>query len=274
MSDFVKYQALGNDYLIIDPHRTELSCTPDVVRLLCDRHLGIGADGLMRGPLGPVRAGEAVPVETFNADGTGCARSANGVRMFALYLAERHLKSDRFLVRTPAGDSLVRVTDLDTGTVSVDLGRPRLSSPESLLAAGREFTVARVDNGNPHAVIVLDQVSPALAHQYGAAVAGHPRFPTRTNVQFVEVVDRATLRVEIWERGAGYTLASGASGCAAASAAHTADLIGSTVRVVMPGGVLHVSIDARGSVAVEGVVEQVMSGTFAPALRARLAAAG
>lgn len=272
--DFVKYQALGNDYLVIDPHRTDLPCTPEAVRRLCDRHTGVGADGVLRGPLGAVRAGEPVAVETFNSDGTVCARSANGVRMFALHLAEAHLKDDTFLIRTPAGDSPVRIDDLDTGLVSVDLGRPRLDPPETLAVAGREFTVRRVDNGNPHAVIVVDEVSRDLAYQFGEAIAGHPRFPGRTNVQFVQLVDRTTLRAEIWERGAGYTLASGASSCAAASAAYAAGLIDPAVRVLMPGGELKVSIDRDGGVTMAGVVEQVMSGRLASALRDRLTAAG
>jgi diaminopimelate epimerase len=285
MSDFAKYHALGNDYLVVDPNEIDFPAEPDAVRLLCDRHFAIGADGLLLGPIGPVDAGQPVEVRLFNPDGTPCGRSGNGLRIFALYLLDRYPVGPDLVLRTTAGDSRVRVCDADAGVVRVDLGRPSfvparvpvlgLADPaigRPLTVAGRELTVTALNNGNPHAVVELTdtEVTGETARRLGPLIAGHESFPERTNVQFLAVLDRATIRIEIFERGAGYTLASGSSACAAASAAHTLGLVDATVEVRMPGGEVAVAIDADGEVALTGVVEPVATGDLAPALRARL----
>jgi len=295
--DFVKYQALGNDYLVVDPRETDLPCAPGAVRLLCDRNFGVGADGVLHGPIGPVgaagepagpspvgpspvgpspvgAAGEPVHVQTVNSDGSACARSANGVRMFALYLAERQHGADRIVVRTAGGDSVVHVRDAAAGLVSVELGAAVVRRrPERITAGGRRFELVTVDNGNPHAVVFCNAVSADLARGYGEAIAGHERFPGRTNVQFAEVVDERTVRIEVYERGAGYTLASGASACAVASAARALGLTGAAVTVRMPGGAVEVAVGPDGAVSLCGPVEQVASGRVSPALRRKLKAA-
>ncbi|MGM1064425.1 diaminopimelate epimerase [Saccharothrix sp. Mg75] len=270
MADFVKYQALGNDYLLIDPAETDLPVAPAAVRLLCDRRFGVGADGVLRLPDGPVRADRPVALHAVNADGSACARSANGVRMVGLHLARRHPGADRFVVLTPAGESVVDVRDEAAGLVEVDLGPARVDAPGHLTAAGERFDVSVVDNGNPHAVLFLDEVDAGVAHAFGEAVAGHERFPDRTNVQFTTVPGPDVLRIEVYERGAGYTPASGASACAAASAAHARGLTGRRVRVEMAGGVVEVAIGDDGAVRLCGEVEQVCAGDVSPALRRRL----
>jgi diaminopimelate epimerase len=116
-------------------------------------------------------------------------------------------------------------------------------------------------------------VSAARAQELGPVLAGHPAFPERTNVELLRVLDRATVEIEIWERGAGYTLASGAGACAAVSAAHALGLVDGAVRVRMPGGVVETTVGPRGEVSLAGVVEQVASGTLAPVFRDRLGAA-
>lgn len=283
MSDFTKYQALGNDYLVVDPADVELDPTPDAVRLLCDRHFGIGADGILVGPIGPVKPDRPVLLRIFNSDGSECEKSGNGLRMFGLYLAERHLSRSEFTVRTIAGDSPVRVLDERAGVASVGLGVPRFAADavpmlgvrgaaieQPLLVGDREWVVTALHLGNPHTVVPVAEPTRELALELGPRIAGHERFPGRTNVQFLAVLDRRTIRIEIWERGAGYTLASGSSGAAAAAVAHRLGLVDAAVTVRMPGGEIDVRLGAGGAVTMTGAAEKVLTGSFAPALAARL----
>lgn len=283
MSDFTKYQALGNDYLVLDPADVDFDPTPDAVRLVCDRHFGIGADGILVGPIGPVEPGRPVLLRIFNSDGSECEKSGNGIRMFALYLAERYLARSEFTVRTLAGDSPVRVLDEGAGVVSVGMGVPRFDADavpmlgvhgpaveQPLLVGGRELVVTALHLGNPHTVVRVAEPTRELATELGPLIAGHERFPTRTNVQFLAVPDRRTIRIEIFERGAGYTLASGSSGCAAAAVAHRLGLVDGSVTVRMPGGEIGVELDAAGAVTMTGGSEKVLTGLFAPALADRL----
>ncbi|HEX4729028.1 MAG TPA: diaminopimelate epimerase [Jatrophihabitans sp.] len=276
MADFTKYQALGNDYLVVDARRWPAG--PELARALCDRHYGVGADGVLFGSQ-PAGTGP-IPLQIRNSDGTPCDRSANGIRMYALQLAEQQPGRTEFIVRTAAGDTAVRL--LGSGRVSAELGRPRFEAdgpPGLELAgaalryqldlAGETVQVTCVDNGNPHAVVFVDELDAERARRLGPLIASHPRFPERRNVEFVRVIDRAWIELEIVERGAGYTLASGSGACAAASAARRHGLVGDRVRVSMPGGELEVSFDGE-QVSLAGPVEKVASGQFSAALRSRL----
>jgi diaminopimelate epimerase len=288
MNDFAKYHALGNDYVLVDPVAIEGADLPAAARLLCDRRLGIGGDGLMVGPLGPVRPCEPVELRLFNPDGSACERSGNGMRMFALHLMQHHGTGPRVVLRTAAGDAPVEVLDADAGLVRIGTGTPSFQPADvpvlgmpaptvarPLIVDGRELTVTCLNNGNPHAVVTPPDrapVTPELARRLGPLVAGHARFPSRTNVQFLTVLDRAAIRIEIFERGAGYTPASGASACAAASAAREQGLVDGHVDVHMSGGTVTVDIDGAGAVTLTGVVRPVVTGRFASALRAQLGA--
>jgi len=284
MADFAKYHALGNDYLVIDPQQVALTPGGDLARRLCDRHLGLGADGVLFGPMAPIEDGR-VELHIYNSDGSVCGRSGNGIRLFALYVAENYLKETEFTVRTMAGDSPVEIVDLGAGVVRIGMGRPSFNAADvpmhgvagpamdvPLDVDGTVLTVSALNNGNPHAVVLGDEVSPARARHQGPLIAGHRRFPERTNVQFVRVTDRSTLDIEIWERGAGYTLASGACACAAASVAHAKGAVDDRITVRMPGGSLEVVIDEDGLVWMTGPVEQIAEGRFSSAFKARLVA--
>ncbi|MFF4060690.1 diaminopimelate epimerase [Streptomyces sp. NPDC001668] len=282
MSDFTKYQALGNDYLVIDPLRIEFTPTAQTVRLLCDRHTGVGADGVLIGPMAAPRPGEPVELRIFNSDGSPCEKSGNGLRMFALYLAEHYgaepARQDEagqrsLVLRTVAGDSRTDILDFAEGRVRVEMGRPVFGSdaPVALTAGSRRLDVLNLHLGNPHTVVPLDDVSSGLAKEFGPLIAWHPEFPQGTNVQFLRVVDRGRIRIEVWERGAGYTLASGSSACAAAAAAHRLGLVDGHVVVEMAGGTMEVSVGEQGEIALTGTSEQVATGRFSPAFRARLA---
>jgi diaminopimelate decarboxylase len=274
---FAKYEALGNDYLVLDPASWPEPPTPGEVRRLCDRHRGIGADGALWGPI-PAPDG-AFGLRLFNPDGGEFEVSGNGVRIFARYLWDQRMPSGPdFAISTPAGRITAHVLDHAGDRIALEMGRLTFAGPpETLDAAGRELRVHAVSIGNPHCVVFLAEQPPdllrafdagqepteALARALGPALEGHPRFPSRTNVQFARAADRHTLQIEIWERGAGYTLASGTSSCAAAGAAVRAGYCDGPVTVRMPGGELLVAFDDDGAVRLTGAVSFVCWGETA-----------
>lgn len=283
MPEFMKYQALGNDYLLLDPGRVDIDLTPDTIRLLCDRHFGIGADGVLHGPIGPVEPGRPIDLRIFNPDGGECERSGNGIRMFAHYLSENYLQADEFTIRTLAGPAPVEVIDRVTGQIAVGMGLPSFDAAQvpvegltgqalswELALGEQRLTVTSLNIGNPHTVVPVPALDAAVAHELGPRIARHPRFPEGTNVQFLEVLDRSTIRIEIWERGAGYTLASGSSSCAAAAAARALGLVDDRVRVLMPGGHLDIGFGPDGEIRMTGPAEPVAAGDFAPEFRRHL----
>jgi diaminopimelate epimerase len=270
---FSKYHALGNDYLVIDAGDLAEPLEPPRIRRLCDRHRGLGADGVLLREAGS----GSHRLRIFNPDGSEAEKSGNGLRIFARYLFDRGLVGEEpFAVEVPAG--AVRCRILEQGrSVAVEMGRvsfrseeipvagpPREVLRETLALGGRTLELCAATIGNPHSVIFRDAVCEADARALGPQLEAHPLFPKRTNVQLVQVVDRATLRVEIWERGAGYTLASGTSACAAAAVAHRLGRCDRAVRVLMPGGVLAIEIGPGYDVTMTGPVTRVAEGTLCP----------
>ena len=279
MADFRKYHGLGNDYIVINPAEFPFDPTPAAVRALCDRHFGVGSDGILLGPLGnPEEPG----LRIFNPDGSEAEKSGNGLRIFAWFLYEQGLAGDApFPIRPLAGRVMARIVDPAAKVVQVDMGAPgfdaSIAAPSLGLAeiidrelgfGGESCRVTCVSMGNPHCVILGGPVTEARARELGPLVEGSPLFPAKTNMQLVEVLSRSSIRIEIWERGAGYTLASGSSSCAAASAARRLGLVGDEVAVHMPGGVLSITF-ADGHAHLVGPVEKVMEGSFAADLLAR-----
>lgn len=279
--EFWKYHALGNDYLVFDPGIVNFEPCPDAVRAICDRNRGLGSDGILYGPVYDERG---LPwVRIFNPDGSEAEKSGNGLRIFCLYLADRgKVENDPFEVGTIGGIVRARVISRDPGLIEVDMGAPSFSTRDSGLATDRPewidaplsfggelYRATFVSMGNPHCVIFHPDPSPEIAQRLGPSVERHPMFPSRTNVQFVRVLDRHLLRIEIWERGAGYTLASGSSSCAAASAAKRLGLVEGRVDVVMPGGTL--SLDVSGdTVVMRGPAQCLYVGRFAVSFRSQL----
>lgn len=273
--EFARYHALGNDYLVLDPARFEFVATPDNIRRVCDRHFGVGADGIAVGPIGPVEAGLPVTLRLFNSDGTDCECSGNGLRIFALYLAQRYpgdWLSTGVTARTVAGDTAARVLDVTDGLVSIDMGMPSFEAggPRTVRLADRDVRLSCLNNGNPHAVTVVDRTTRELACELGPQIATHASFPERTNVQLLEILDRNKIAIEIWERGAGYTLSSGSSSCAAAAVARNLGLVDEHVGVRMPGGKLRLSFADDGAISMTGTVELIATGSFGPALGGQL----
>ena len=273
---FSKYHSLGNDYLVIDPAGTAFAPEPGLIRALCDRHHGIGSDGLLLGPSPVPGDPGAFGLRIFNPDGSEAEKSGNGLRIFARYLLDiGQTQATGCRLHTRSGASEVRFLDPDGSRIEVDMGQPTFRAdalPYTGLAPDQEviqvplrlpeeiLTITALSVGNPHCVVFPERVSPTEARRLGPLVEQHPDFPNRVNLQLVEVRSPTCIRIEIWERGAGYTLASGSSSCAAAAACRRLGLVGDRVQVLMPGGVLDLAFTSQGRILMTGPVQKIFQG--------------
>ena len=268
--DFHKYHALGNDYLVL-PGVESAALTAATIERICDRHFGLGSDGILL-PGGRDSEGRFL-LRIFNPDGSEAEKSGNGLRIFARYLwDQREVAAEPFAVSTKGG--VVRCEVREQGqVVFVEMGQASFSSEripvtgpprevvnEVLQVQGENLRITAVTIGNPHCVSFMNKISRALVEKLGPAVEKHTRFPNRTNVQLAQVVSRDHLLLEIWERGAGYTLASGSSSCAAACAAVKLGLCDSPLTVEMPGGKLTIQVAPDFTVTMLGPVTRVADG--------------
>lgn len=274
--NFFKYHALGNDYIVMDPKSFAPELNAQSIQLICHRNFGIGSDGILYGPLDSERA--PFRLRIFNPDGSEAEKSGNGLRIFCRYLFDQKLVQENreFAVDTLGG--LVRATIFEGGQrIQVDMGKVSFWSDEIPMTGSRRevlrenlsvrdttLNVCCATIGNPHCVIPSLEVSEALAREYGPHIENHLAFPKRTNVQFLQVLDRNNIRIEIWERGAGYTLASGSSSSASAAVARRLGLVDSSVTVHMPGGTLEIEIADDYSIRMTGPVTKVSEGIIAP----------
>ncbi len=271
---FAKYHALGNDYIVIDPKDLLSPLTTAQVKVICHRNFGVGSDGILLGPLPAEKAKFALRI--FNPDGSEAEKSGNGLRIFSRYLWDRKLVGgEEFAIQTAGG--LVRSTVFDNGKmVRVEMGCVSFWSDaipvtgprrevinEKISVGGREFTFCAATIGNPHCVLPLPEISAELAKQFGPLLETHANFPNRANVQFLKVLDRRNIQIEIWERGAGYTLASGSSSSAAAAVANKLGLVDRVISVHMPGGVIAIEIGGDFSIRMTGPVTKVSDGLIA-----------
>lgn len=275
---FQKYQALGNDYLVLETDG-ERALIPSLIRRICNRHFGVGSDGiLLESAPGP---GARFGLRILNPDGSEAEKSGNGLRIFARFLwDEGRVTAEPFIVSTRGGDVTCQVRPggqqvfVEMGKASFDSARIPVAGPprevvgEVLPMGNTSLRFTAVTVGNPHCVIHLDEVSPELAQRLGPILETHPLFPNRTNAQFVKVLDRHRLQIEIWERGAGYTLASGSSSCAAAAASVRLGLCEREVTVSMPGGDLQIGVAADYALTMLGPVQKVAEGVLAAELLA------
>jgi diaminopimelate epimerase len=270
---FAKYHGLGNDYLVVTPQGLSGKLTPERVRAICDRHYGVGSDGVLFGPLKTEEAD--FRLEIYNPDGSPAEKSGNGLRIFSRWLWDQGLvRQEPFTIRT-AGGLVTAQVHAGGGAVTVAMGRASFDSAaipvlgerrevvdERMEIAGVLLTYCAVSMGNPHCVVLRPKARSDEAFAWGPHIEHEPRFPNRTNVQFLEVLDRENLRIEIWERGAGYTLASGSSSCAAAAAACRMGLCERAVQVHNPGGVLRVCMAEDYSITLSGPVARVSEGIY------------
>ena len=279
--DFHKYHALGNDYIVIDPNRNEISLTEANIQRICHRNFGIGSDGILYGPLFD---GGEISLKILNPDGSEAEKSGNGIRIFSKYLFdEAYVEGRKFRLQTLGGEVAVEILDDQARRIKVDMGTVTFVSDEipvsgerrevvdeTLKVGDEEFKVTCASVGNPHCVIPMPEISKEMALKLGPPVEIHPLFPNKINVQLLKVIDRRNIQIEIWERGAGYTLASGSSSCAAASAAHKLGHVDSELTVHSPGGQIEIEIKSDGHIFMTGGVTGVMSGQFKPDLREEL----
>ncbi len=270
---FKKYHGLGNDYVVIDPNIQEIDLEPQTIRLICDRNFGIGSDGILYGPL---RDSNIPEVRIFNPDGSEAEKSGNGLRIFAKYLFEsKYINNKNFNIKTSGGTVQVQIQDDTANMIKINMGKVTFLSTEipvngperevvneELEINQVKYKVTCLSIGNPHCVIPGENISEEKARQLGPLIENHDMFPNRINMQLLKVIDRNNIEIRIWERGAGYTLASGSSSCAAAAAAHRLGLANNRIDVKMPGGNLLVEIDENGDVFMTGPVEGVFEGHF------------
>lgn len=270
---FIKYHALGNDYLVLDADTVSSELKPDQIRLICHRNYGVGSDGILLGPL--ATSEQDFALRFFNPDGSEFEKSGNGLRIFSRYLWDQGAVGvDPFTIMTPGGEVTARVhpggrsVTVAMGQVSFHSSRIPVSGPprevldETITLDGQELRFCAVTIGNPHCVVLLDDVSADQARRWGPLIENDARFPRRTNVQFIKILDRSRIQIEIWERGVGYTLASGSSSCAAAATAHRLGLCDACIAVSMPGGSIDISISEDWSVSMTGSVTRVCEGTL------------
>ncbi len=269
-----KYQGLGNDYLILDPEKNERSLQTRNIEMLCRRNFGVGADGILFGPLW--EQGK-IGLRIFNPDGSEAEQSGNGACIFAKYLLDEGYITERKIVLDMlSGETEVEFLREDGGKMRVNMGRPAYAGP-GLPLKGLEGEIVNAhlrfcDNdynstclsvGTPNCVIMLEEVTPQKAKELGPYVEQAEYFPDRMNMQLCKVTDRKHIMIEIYERGAGYTLASGTGACAAAAAAKRMGLVDETVIVQMPGGSLLIEFEQDDIIYMTGSVEKVGSFTVA-----------
>lgn len=266
-----KYHGLGNDYLIFDPNKNELTLTEENIRLICNRNFGVGSDGLL---VGPIIGQDKLEVKILNPDGSEAEISGNGVRIFGKYLKDAgYVQKNRFTINTLSGQQTLQYLNEEGTRIKVSMGKLNFYSDEIPVTGPRRevlnetmmfgsipYRVTCVNIGNPHCVIWLNDISKELVCRIGKHSESAEYFPEKINTQLLKVVDRTNIEIEIYERGAGYTLASGTSGCAAAGAAYRMGLTDPKMYVHMPGGVLEVEIEEDGNVLMTGEVGYV--GTF------------
>lgn len=268
---FCKYHALGNDYIVLDPAQISIRLNESRVQRICHRNYGIGSDGILLGPQDCKECDFAVRI--YNPDGSEAEKSGNGLRIFSRYLFDCGLvKTKPFTILTAGGPVTVqifeegRLVKVDMGTVSFEStkipvsGPPRAVLNEALELENKTFQFCAATVGNPHCVIIQDEVSVDTTRQFGPVIEIHPLFPNRTNVQFMQILDRNSIRIEIWERGAGYTLASGSSSSAAAAVAYKLGLCDSRITVRMPGGNIEIEISPEYAITMTGPVTRVCEG--------------
>jgi diaminopimelate epimerase len=257
-----KYEALGNDYLIWD-QPASIERLAKLAPRICDRQRGIGADGILAFDLG------TLSVRVFNPDGSEAEKSGNGLRIAACHAVLEHGAGQEFELRTADRPNPVRVLARQRGCVvsEVDMGHAHLD-PDQWLEIETPAGAARcrlADVGNPHCVVFDQPVTAERCRELGPWLERDGRFPERTNVQLVEVLNRRRARIEIWERGAGYTLASGSSATAVAAVLIRLGLVDPELEVVMPGGILQLRESASGSLLQSGPARRVFSALLDPA---------
>jgi diaminopimelate epimerase len=271
---FVKTHGLGNEYIVLDSGNIQFELTDQLIKTLCNVHFGIGSDGiLLKVPSSRADFG----LRIFNPDASEAEKSGNGLRIFSKYLYDYGFAVNKqFTIDTLGGVVKAEVIELRNNKafmIKVDMGKAIFTSKqipvqfdkeecfgEILKVKDRDFLMHCVSVGNPHCCIMVDALDESITKEYGPLIENHPMFPNRINVQFVKVNSRSEIEMLIWERGAGYTLASGSSSSAVASAMYKKGLVDSPVTVKMQGGTLKLEVQPDFQIRMTGEVREICSG--------------
>ena len=276
--NFTKLQGTGNDFILIDARKTDCDWSA-VSRDMCHRHFGVGADGILL--VLPSKVAD-LRLRMFNPDGSEAEACGNGLRCFARYAVDNQLvRNTRFMVETMGGTRAVvpqhekgiqvsmGIPVFDPATIPVIVERqddlasaPVIDYP--LIIGGTELKLNCVSMGNPHAVCFLDQpVADFPLHEIGPIVEHHPMFPNRVNFEIVNIINHDTIKIRVWERGAGETLSCGSGACAVAVVSILRDLSNNPIDITLPGGILNVEWNrTTGEVLLSGPAEVVFSGKW------------
>jgi diaminopimelate epimerase len=273
-NSFVKMHGLGNEYIVLDSSNIDFQLTTQAIRRLCNIHFGIGSDGIViKVPSSKADFGFRV----YNPDGSEAEKSGNGLRIFCKFLYDYgYTKSRQFSVETLTDIVYADIIEEKNGKahlIRVEMGKAIFTSrdipvdsvkPEfiaqKIKAGDMEFEVNCVSVGNPHCVVIKQELDEAEVRKYGPLLENHPLFPNRINVQFAKVLSDHDAQILIWERGAGYTLASGSSSCAASSVLVKRGLIKGDLTMHMQGGTLKIDIDKEWNIRMTGEVREIASG--------------
>lgn len=270
MGSFIikKYHGLGNDYLVIDPNKSDVALKDTHIKKLCKRNFGIGADGIL---YGPIKEDGKMRVRCFNPDASEATNTGTGIRIFAKYLKDEgyttgntvdfytasgkasveFLNEDGTLVRAKMGKA-----DFHASAIPV-IGEEREVINEAMYFGGTLYEVTCLSVGNPHCALFSNDVNYKKVMEMGPIVENAEYFPDRINFMLMEVENKQKIRIEVYERGAGYTLASGTSACAAAAVCVQLGLTDRKVTVVQPGGELEIEIDENEQIIMTGSVADV-----------------
>lgn len=278
-----RYHGLGNDYLVYDPNHNELELNKENVEMLCNRNMGLGSDGILEGPF----IGEKhMSLRIWNPDGSVAEKSGNGVRIFAKYLKDAgYVQKKNYKLVTDGGMVEITYLNEDGSRLRISMGKLSFWSDEVPVTGERRevinedmvfgrtlYPVTCVSVGNPHCVIPMREISQPLVCKIGNYSEVARYFPERINTEIMKVMDNNNIAIETFERGAGYTMATGTGACAAAAVAYKLGLTGNKVIVHMPGGELQVEIDENWNVYMTGEVFYVakisLSNEFVEKLRA------
>jgi diaminopimelate epimerase len=279
-NSFIKMHGLGNEYIVFDSTNIDFKLTSGAIKRICNIHFGIGSDGIvMKVPSEKADFGFRV----YNPDGSEAEKSGNGLRIFCKYLYDNGFaENKKFTIETltdVVGAEIIEDIGGKASLIRIDMGKAIFNSPkipvssdlpefigQKIKAGDREYEVSCVSVGNPHCVIIRDELDENEVRKYGPLIENHHLFPNRINVQFARVISEHDAEILIWERGAGYTLASGSSSCAASSVLVKRGLIKGELTMHMQGGDLKISIDGRWNIRMTGEVRAIAEGILNPEL--------
>jgi len=275
-NSFVKMHGLGNEYIVLDSANIDFTLTKQAIRRLCNIHFGIGSDGIvMKVP--SVKADFGFRV--YNPDGSEAEKSGNGLRIFCKFLFDYgYAKNRQFSVETLTDIVYADIVEEENGKamlIKVEMGKAIFTSKDfpvdplkqdfiaqKIMAGDREYEVNCVSVGNPHCVVIKQDLDEEEIRKYGPLLENHSLFPNRINVQFAKVLSDNDAQILIWERGAGYTLASGSSSCAASSVLVKRGLIKGDLTMHMQGGTLKIEIDSEWNIRMTGEVREIVRGVL------------